>query len=95
MGKRKTPKVKDLKASAKSITADELTELQTLVQKLDNGHMQLGKLDSSKHQILHALAGVKDEVKLLQTKLEDKYGNVDINIKDGSIKNTTNGQVNP
>ena len=96
MAKRKTPKSKDivdLKPQAEKINQEELIELQTLVQKTDNGHLQMGRLEANKHQILHALAGVQDEIKVLQAKLEDKYGSVDIDVRTGTIKTKENGQA--
>jgi len=95
MAKRKTPKVKDLKVTPETITADELTELQTVIRKTDNGSVQLGRLEIQKHQILHVIAGLQDELKLLRVKLEKKYGeNVDINLSDGTLTQQTNGEVN-
>tara|TARA_R100001591_G_scaffold48466_1_gene59159 strand:- start:800 stop:1087 length:288 start_codon:yes stop_codon:yes gene_type:complete len=94
MAKRKTPKVKDLKVKADKITAEELTELQRVVSGLEVRYMEVGKIENQKHQVLHQIAGLQDNIKLLQTKLEDKYGkNVDIDVRDGSIKEK-DGKVN-
>tara|TARA_Y100001937_G_scaffold50133_1_gene69808 strand:- start:195 stop:482 length:288 start_codon:yes stop_codon:yes gene_type:complete len=94
MAKRKTPKVKDLKVKADKITAEELTELQRVVSGLELRYMEVGKIENQKHQVLHQIAGLQDNIKLLQTKLEDKYGkNVDIDVRDGSIKEK-DGKVN-
>jgi hypothetical protein len=93
MAKRKTPKVKDLKVKADKITAEELKELQVLVRSVDHSHTQLGRLESSKHTILHSLAIVQDKIKLMQSNLEEKYGDIDIDVRDGSIKEK-DGQAN-
>tara|TARA_R100001440_G_scaffold1141_1_gene3753 strand:+ start:1186 stop:1473 length:288 start_codon:yes stop_codon:yes gene_type:complete len=94
MAKRKTPKVKDLKVKADKITAEELTELQRVVSGLELRYLEVGKIENQKHQVLHQIAGLQDNIKLLQTKLEDKYGkNVDIDVRDGSIKEK-DGKVN-
>jgi|TARA_R100000482_G_scaffold124024_1_gene75494 hypothetical protein len=87
MAKRKTPKVKDLKPQINTIEKNELTDLQKVVGTLDMRYAQLGKIESEKHQILHIVAGHRDELQLLQSKFEDKYGdNVDIDIRTGEIK---------
>jgi hypothetical protein len=96
MAKRKTPKSKeivDLKPQAEKLTQEELTELQTTVGKVDRLHLEIGKVEAQKHNFLHMLAGVQDEIKLLQTKLEDNYGSVDIDVRDGTIKAKENGQA--
>ena len=46
-----------------------------------------------KHQALHFLAGVNDELVLLQNELKDQYGTDDINIEDGVIKYPENGEA--
>ena len=96
MTKRKTPKSKeviDLKPQAEKLTKEELTELQTTVSKVDRLHLEIGKVEAQKHNYLHILAGVQDEIKLMQTKLESTYGNVDIDVRDGTIKTKGNGQT--
>jgi len=87
MAKRKTPKVKDLKPQVKTLEKDELTNLQKIVGTLDMRYSQLGKIDVEKHAIMHAVARTQDELKLMQTQLEDKYGqDVDIDLRTGEIK---------
>ena len=96
MAKRKTPKSKkvvDLKPKAEKITEEQLTEIRGLVRQIDGIHNEIGKIEATKHQFLHRLAGINDEVKIVQGKLVDEYGNVDIDISTGAIKE--NEQVNP
>tara|TARA_R100001015_G_scaffold18606_2_gene12215 strand:- start:9 stop:305 length:297 start_codon:yes stop_codon:yes gene_type:complete len=97
MAKRKTKKSKeviDLKPKAEFITADELTSIREVVSRLDGLQMHLGKIEVQKHQVLHQVAGLNDEVKVQQAKLEDKYGKIDIDLKDGAIKHPEDGEVN-
>ena len=57
--------------------------------------MDIGALESRKHQALHYIAGYNDELKLLQDELENQYGTYDINIQDGIINYPPeNGEVN-
>ena len=57
--------------------------------------MNIGQLEARKHQLLHMIAGVNDELTLLQGELEKEYGTNDINIKDGTINYPKeNGEAN-
>tara|TARA_R110002110_G_scaffold96542_1_gene248591 strand:+ start:899 stop:1186 length:288 start_codon:yes stop_codon:yes gene_type:complete len=92
MAKRKTPKVKDLRPS--SITTSQLEELQSIINLLNRSQMELGQLETRKHELLHNTAGIKDNLKVLQTTFEKDYGSIDINIQDGSIKYPEDEQTN-
>ena len=92
MAKRKTPKAKDLRPQ--NVTADELKKLQELVNLIRQGEMQLGNLETKKHSLLHQIAGVQEQINLLQGEFEKTYGKVDINITDGAISYPQDEQVN-
>ena len=47
---------------------------------------QVGVLESQKHQVLHALAGVDQEIEENKKALENKYGKVSINLQDGTYE---------
>ena len=83
MAKRKTKKVVDLKPT--SITSEELKQLQELINLIRQGEMQLGNLETKKHGLLHQIVNVQEQIALLQKEFEKTYGNVDINITDGTI----------
>ena len=55
--------------------------------------MSIGQLEARKHQALHFLAGVNDELSLFQAELKDDYGTDDIDIQTGSIKYPENGEA--
>jgi len=55
--------------------------------------MDVGALESRKHQALHYIAGINDELTLLQEELKKEYGTDDINIKDGTINYPENGEA--
>ena len=84
MAKRKTPKVKDLRPQ--NVTAEELKQLQELINLVTKGEMQLGNLETKKHSLLHQIIGVQEQIGLLQKDFQESYGDVDINITDGSIQ---------
>ena len=55
--------------------------------------MNIGQLEARKHQALHYLAGVNDELGLIQNELMEAYGTNDVNIQDGSINYPENGEA--
>ena len=95
MAKTKKEKVVDLKPKAEKVTDEQLKNIQTIVDKINNSQMQIGQLEARKHQILHMIAGVNDELTLMQENLTKEYGTNDINIQDGTINYPAeNGEVN-
>ena len=79
---------KDLK-----ITDEQLTELQGLVQKINNTQMTLGQIEAQKFEIIALLPVLKKDLQEFQNKLEEEYGKVSINIQDGTIKEIEDGQA--
>ena len=76
-------KVVDLKPT--SITDEQLKNIQTTVTNINRSQMEIGKLESQKHSLLHQVNGFQEELGKLQTELEKEYGTVDINIQNGEI----------
>ena len=96
MAKRKTPKaekVVDLTPKSEKITDEQLKKVQTTVSNINKAQMELGQLETRKHEVLHIVAGIKDEFTLMQSEFEKEYGTVDINIQDGTIKYPDNGET--
>ena len=69
----------------KKLTEDELKSLQEDVSKLNQLHIELGRLENQKHKILHEVNEVEKLFDELQKNLEDKYGKVSINIDNGEL----------
>jgi len=67
------------------ISEEQLKELQGHVNKINQAQLQLGGLESQKHNLLHAVVKMQTELTEFQNKLEEEYGKVSINIQDGSI----------
>ena len=95
MAKTKTKKEKivDLKPKAEKVTEDQLKRIKGAVDRINSTTMSIGQLEARKHQALHFLAGVNDELVLLQNELKDQYGTDDISIEDGTIKYPENGEA--
>jgi RecB family endonuclease NucS len=83
MAKRKTPKVKDLRPE--KITDEQLKKIQDTVNAMNRTQIEIGQLETRKHELVHNIAVVKDGLTVLQSEFEKEYGTVDINIQDGTI----------
>ena len=95
MAKTKKEKVVDLKPKAEKVTDEQLKNIQSIVDRINNAQMNIGQLEARKHQLLHMIAGTNDELALMQENLTIEYGTNDINIQDGTINYPAeNGEVN-
>tara|TARA_R110000737_G_scaffold94434_1_gene128104 strand:- start:5 stop:298 length:294 start_codon:yes stop_codon:yes gene_type:complete len=80
-------KIKELKGiKPEKVKDEELTSIQGVVGRINNTYVELGRLEALKHNHLHTLAGVQDELMVVQEKLKTEYGTDDINIQTGAIK---------
>jgi chaperonin cofactor prefoldin len=70
----------------KKLTEDELKSLQENVSKLNQVHIELGRLENQKHKILHQVNEIESMFDELQKELEEKYGKVNINIETGEFE---------
>ena len=91
MAKRKTPKVKDLRPE--KITDEQLKKVQNLINTLNRSQLEIGSVELKKHELMHNMAGLKDELVVLQKKFEEDYGTFDININDGTINYQDDGET--
>jgi ABC-type phosphate transport system auxiliary subunit len=83
MAKRKTPKVKNLRPE--KITDEQLTRVQNAVRSVNDHQIEIGRIETRKHQMLHNLSTIQDQLTLLQDELQKEYSTVDINIETGEI----------
>tara|TARA_R100001509_G_scaffold131780_1_gene85158 strand:- start:277 stop:582 length:306 start_codon:yes stop_codon:yes gene_type:complete len=88
MAKRKTPKAEkivDLKPKAEKVTEEQLTKVQNIVNTINRAQMDLGMMETRKHQVLHSITVMQDELAVMQVEFNEQYGTSDINIQDGTI----------
>jgi len=79
-------KIKELKGvKPEKITAEQLKKVQDAVNSLNRSQLEIGSIELKKHEMMHQIAGLKDELTLLQSEFEKDYGTFDINIQDGTI----------
>jgi len=69
---------------ANSITAEELKTIQEQQGELTQLLNQIGQLEANKHALLHKIAEVNVGVEETKKELEEKYGSINIDLKDGT-----------
>ena len=86
MAKGTNAKIKELKGiKPEKITEKQLTKVQETVNGINKGQLEIGHMEVRKHEMMHNIAGLRDELVLLQSEFEKDYGTYDINIQDGTI----------
>ena len=90
MAKTKTKgtnaKIKELKGvKPEKITAEQLEKIQKTINNINKTQFELGTMELKKHEMMHNIAGSRDELTLMQSEFEKEYGTFDINIQDGTI----------
>ena len=66
------------------IKEEQLKKIQEQQGKISKILNEVGYLEANKHGLLHELAEVNKEVEEFKGELEKEYGQVNINLEDGS-----------
>ena len=91
----KKEKIVDLKSKPEKISEDQLKIVQEMINDINRTQLELGSMELRKHEAMHNIAGLRDELTLMQNEFEKEYGTYDINIKDGTINYPKeNGEAN-
>ena len=86
MAKNTSKKIKELRGvKPEKITAEQLDKVQNTVNSINRAQLEIGSIELKKHEMMHQIAGLRDELTLLQGEFEKEYGTFDINIQDGTI----------
>ena len=95
MAKRKTKKEKivDLKPKPEKITDEQLKKVQNTVDSINRVQLEIGSIEMRKHEMMHNIVGLRDELTSLQSEFEKDYGTYDVNIQDGTINYPENGET--
>tara|TARA_R100000963_G_C4562868_1_gene51000 strand:+ start:125 stop:424 length:300 start_codon:yes stop_codon:yes gene_type:complete len=95
MAKTKTKKEEkvDLTPKAEKVSDAQLKRIQTIIDSINRSQMEIGQIETRKHQMLHYVASVNDQLGMLQSELKEQYGTDDINIQDGTIRYPENGET--
>jgi len=89
-------KIKELKGiKPEKITDEQLKKVQDTINGINRSQLELGSIELKKHEMMHGIAGLRDELTLMQAEFEKEYGTFDIDIQTGTINYTKeNGEVN-
>ena len=85
MAKRKTKKEKIVDLNPEKITSEQLEHLQGTINSINRSQLEIGSVELRKHEILHGMAGFRDELGLMQKRFVEDYGTFDVDINDGTI----------
>ena len=81
------------KKKAKLLTSDELKTVQSYVTAINQTQMQIGGLEAQKHDLVQQMTMIRTELQKVQGELQEKYGDVSINLSDGTLtENADNPQ---
>ena len=79
-------KIKELTGvKPEKITDEQLKKVQDTINNLNKSQLEIGSMELRKHDVLHSIAGMRDELTVLQGEFKKEYGTFDINIQDGTI----------
>ena len=89
-------KIKELKGiKPEKVTDEQLKEVQEIINNINRSQLEIGAMEIKKHELMHMVAGGKDELEDLQAELTKDYGTYDVNIQDGTINYPKeNGETN-
>jgi len=95
MAKNTSAKIKQLRGvKPEKITDEQLKKVQDIVNSLNRSQLEIGSIELKKHEMMHRIAGLKDQLTVLQAEFEKDYGTFDINIQDGKINYKEDVKVN-
>ena len=68
------------------ITEEQLKTIQDQQAKLQAAFIDIGFIESKKHEALHIQVQAAEALEATKKELEEEYGQVNIDLKDGSYK---------
>ena len=91
-----TAKIKELTGvKPEKISEDQLKRVQTSINEINKFQLEIGSIETQKHQLLHHVVTLRDELGALQAEFQKEYGTYDIDIATGTINYPKeNGETN-
>ena len=87
-------KIKELKGiKPEKISDFHLQKMQSLVNNLNRSQIEIGGIELRKHELIHGVSSLREDLTLLQTDFDKEYGTIDVNIQDGTINYPENGET--
>ena len=87
-------KIKELTgAKPEKITDEQLEQVQNTVNSINRTQLEIGSMELKKHELMHNISSLREALGKLQNEFDKEYGTYDINIQDGTINYSENGEV--
>jgi hypothetical protein len=67
------------------LTEEQHRILKSKLEALTRIHAEIGLLSSRKHEMLHEAVSAKTKLQDYQKELQEEYGDISINIEDGTF----------
>ena len=87
-------KTKKTESKPEKITNEELNQVQSVINDINRAQLEVGSMESKKHNLLHHVSVLQEQLAGMQAEFEKIYGTADINIQDGTINHEKNEQTN-
>ncbi len=79
----KKEKIIDLKPE--KISDKHLKKMQELINNLNRSQIEIGGIELRKHELVHNMSTLRDDLTALQIEFEIQYGTFDVSVPDGTI----------
>jgi len=79
---------------AKKITKDELSLINGLVSNINHLQMQVGNIEFQKKLLIDQIVQIQTKIQENILELKKKYGDVQVNVQDGTIKPAVHEKLN-
>ena len=87
-------KVSKRLSKPEKVTNDELNKIQNLISMSNKCQVDLGGMELQKHEMLHQVFLIKDQINLFREEMKKSYGTDDIDIQSGVINYNKDEQTN-
>jgi|TARA_R100001480_G_scaffold113964_1_gene114484 FtsZ-binding cell division protein ZapB len=95
MAKNTSKKIKELKGvKPEKINEEELNKVQSVINNINRAQLEIGSFETKKHNMLHHVSSLQEQLSKMQVEFKKNYGTDDINIQDGTINYEENEQTN-
>ena len=78
---------------AKKLSKEELENIKQLQARIQNVVLNLGSAELAKNAIVNQHTELNEEWKTITTDLEKKYGQVNVNLEDGTLSPLESSEV--
>ena len=92
MGKKS--KVEKRLSKPERVTNEELNKIQNLIGAANKAQADIGNIEIQKHNILHQIATIQDQIVLFREDMNKAYGTDDNDIKTGVVNYKKDEQTN-